>query len=160
MKCLECGGRMAVRRENHRYDACGLAGVTLLRVEVARCPDCGEYEVMIPAIEQLHRKIAWTVVEKRARLAPAEIRYLRKYLGLSGADFAAHMGTRPETVSRWENGTAQMGPVADRLLRAMVVIKEPVKEYSIETLRTVARAAGAPVRVQLRKAGQRAWAVA
>jgi DNA-binding transcriptional regulator YiaG len=39
--------------------------------------------------------IAHAVIAKRERLTPAEIRFLRKFLGWSGADFAAHVGTTP-----------------------------------------------------------------
>jgi putative transcriptional regulator len=134
MKCLACGGLMKTRRENYRYTASGLPHVTLQGVEVSRCPRCGEVEVAIPRIETLHRTIAHALIRKRARLAPEEIRYLRKYLGWSGADFAAHMGATPETVSRWEHGTAPMGAAADRLLRLMVVTKAPVTDYSLALL--------------------------
>ncbi len=115
MKCTTCGSKMSARRENYRYDASGLPGVTLAGVEVRRCAECGEHEVVIPSIEELHRAIVKVLVGKSERLAPTEIRFLRKYLGFSGADFAAHVGTTPETVSRWENGAAPMGVTADRL---------------------------------------------
>ena len=125
---------METRRENYHYTASGLPHVTLQQVEVSRCPVCGETEVAIPHIEALHRAIAAVLVQKRARLAPEEIRYLRKYLGWSGVDFAAHMGVTPETVSRWERGTTPMGGQADRLLRLLVVNLAPVQNYSADRL--------------------------
>ena len=70
-------------------------------------PKCGEHEVAIPRIEDLHRTIAQAVIAKRERLTPAEIRFLRKFLGWSGADFAAHVGTTPETVSRSKTAAHQ-----------------------------------------------------
>jgi len=85
-------------------------------------------------IEQLHRAIALAVVAKRPRLTGAEIRFLRKYLGWSGADFAKHMGVTPDSVSRWENEREQMGAVADRLLRLMVATRAPVSEYPLDAL--------------------------
>jgi putative zinc finger/helix-turn-helix YgiT family protein len=139
MLCMACGAEMKTGRENFRYDACGLPGVTLIGVEVSRCPECGEYEVAIPHIEDLHKAIAQALIRKMSRLTPAEIRYLRKYLGWSGADFAKHMGTTPATVSRWETGTDPIGPVADRLLRLMVVTKDPVSNYSLELLTTITK---------------------
>jgi len=120
MNCLVCGSRMKSKRENYRYDAVGLAGITLQGVEVTRCGKCGEYEVAIPRIEDLHQTIAQAVISKKERLTPAEIRFLRKHLGWTGAEFAAHFGAARETVSRWENGSTPMGPTADRLLRMMV----------------------------------------
>ncbi len=90
--------------------------------------------MVIPKIEQLHRAIALAVVSKRPRLTAHEVRFLRKYLGWSGADFAKHMGVTPESVSRWENEREQMSPVADRLLRLMVVTRAPVSEYPLDSL--------------------------
>jgi putative zinc finger/helix-turn-helix YgiT family protein len=120
MKCVECGETMRTRKENYRYDECGLEHVTLVGLDVARCPDCGNFEVSIPHIEELHRLIARALIDKRTRFRGEEVRFLRKSLGWSGADFARHMGVAEETVSRWENDAAPIGPQADRLLRLMV----------------------------------------
>src|SRR6266850_5099937 len=109
MKCSQCGTTMKTRRENYRYDECGLTNVTLAGVSVARCPRCGNYEVSIPNIEGLHRRIARTLIEKKTRFRGEEVRYLRKSMGWSGADFARHMGVTEETVSRWENDAAPIG---------------------------------------------------
>ncbi|HVU01659.1 MAG TPA: type II TA system antitoxin MqsA family protein [Polyangiaceae bacterium] len=134
MKCEQCGGPVTVSHENYSYTASGLPNVTLVGVEVRRCTECGEHEVVIPKIEKLHRTIAMAVVGKKTRLTAEEIRFLRKYLGWSGADFARHMGVTPESISRWENEKERMNPVADRLLRLMVVTKAPVADYSLDAL--------------------------
>ena len=147
---------MKTARENFRYDACGLPGLTLVNVEVSRCPQCGEYEVAIPAIEDLHRAIAGAIVAKRTRLTPAEVRFLRKLLGWSGTDFAERIGVTPETVSRWETGAAPIGPTADRLLRLMVAFTRPIEKYSLDTLKEVAQEEPAPLRLGLR-ADERGW---
>ena len=118
---------------------------------------CGEIEVGIPGIEGLHRAIAEALIAKPARLAPEEVRFLRKHLGLSSADFAAHMGTTPEAVSRWERGRAQMGPVADRLLRTLVALQKPVKDFSIDLLRDVGKAAAKPARLRFSATGSAGW---
>ena len=84
---------------------------------------CGENAVVIPHVEELHRALACAVSTRRGRLIPDEIRYLRSYLDWSGADLARHLGVTPGTVSRWENGREAMGPVAERLLRFLVVVR-------------------------------------
>lgn len=137
MKCVVCGSPMKTKRENFRYDACGLPNVTLVGVEVSRCAQCGEFEVALEQIEDLHRAIANAVIRKPARLSAAEIKFLRKYLGWSGADFAKHIGAKPETVSRWENGSQAMGAQADRALRLMVATQQPVKDYALDTLKSI-----------------------
>lgn len=159
MKCLECGTKMESRRENIHYEAGGLPHVILQGVEVRRCPACGETETVIPAIEGLHRAIAGAFIRKRTRLAPAEIRFLRKYLGWSGVDFARHMGTKPESVSRWEHGAMPMGATADRLLRLLVATKAPVSDYSVDVL-TQVRADDEeprPIRLDLSRSHRAGW---
>jgi putative zinc finger/helix-turn-helix YgiT family protein len=139
---------MTSARENYSYAASGLPHVTLEGVEVRRCAACGEHEVVIPNIEQLHQAIANAVISKKARLASAEVRFLRKHMGWSGAEFARHVGVKPETVSRWETGKESIGPIADRLLRLMIVTKAPAREYAIETLASL-EDEFAPARVRL-----------
>ncbi len=138
LKCLQCGHDMRTTVENYRYEPVDGLVVTLAGIEVSRCPNCGEHEATIPRIEELHRKLAGVVVRKRARLVPAEIRFLRTYLGLSGTDFAKMMGVDKTTVSKWENDAQPIGPQADRLLRLMVAHSKPIDEYPIETLSDVA----------------------
>jgi putative zinc finger/helix-turn-helix YgiT family protein len=125
---------MKTRKENYRYDECGLKYVTLVGVEVSRCPKCDNYEIAIPRIEGLHRLIARVLIEKATRFTGGEVRFLRKSLGWSGSDFGKHMGVADETVSRWENDAAPIGPQADRLLRLMVAQGRLTTSYPTERL--------------------------
>lgn len=135
MKCGECGGPLTVDRNAvRRYDIGGLSHVELHGVEVSRCASCGMEDVTIPRIGQLHHMLAMHFVKQPRALAGTEIRFLRKYIGLSTADFAQCMGKARETVSRWETGKAPMGPSADRLLRVLVLTKDPPESYE-EVLR-------------------------
>lgn len=157
MTCLDCGTALTVTSETVKYDAVGLAGISLRQLEVRRCRDCGEVEYVIPDIQGLHRLIAKTVVEKKAALAADEIRFLRKYLGWSGTDFAEYMGTTPETVSRWEHGKMPMSPMADRLLRTMVMVGAPKADYSLDLLKDITpKATAKPLKVGLTRKGN-AW---
>ena len=156
MTCARCGAAMTASRENFLYTAGGLPNVTLVGVEVRRCAACGEFEVAIPRIEELHRTIARAVARKRGRLALVEIRFLRKWLGWSGVDFAAHVGVAPETVSRWENGNLQMGGPAERLLRLMVATRDPVESYSLDLLKSIDEEAASPFRLGV-QADERGW---
>ncbi len=159
MRCLQCGGKVAVRRENHRYGASGLRGITLVGVPVRRCVRCDEFEVVIPKIVELHRLIASALTRKKARLAPAEIRFLRQQLGWSGRDFAEHFGVAAGTVSRWENGPAKMSAQADRLLRLMVAHFQPTEAYSLDILKDLARGRATPLRLDVR-VGRQGWSCA
>lgn len=149
LNCFGCGHAMTTGRENVKYDESGLPGVTLVDVEVSRCGHCGQYEVAIPRIEELHRVMATAVVRKSARLTPAEIRFLRTALGWSGRELADHMGAAPETVSRWEHGKAPIGPQADRLLRLMVLHRTSPESFDVSDLKGVAAQAPADLRTRL-----------
>ena len=71
MNCIQCEGPMTSRRESYDYSACGLP-VVLDGVVVHRCARCGEHEVALPRIEELHRVIARHVIRKPMRLSPAD----------------------------------------------------------------------------------------
>jgi putative zinc finger/helix-turn-helix YgiT family protein len=128
MKCAACGSdRVEVVRRDYEYDA--LPGVVLKGLQWRICSDCGDESVAIPAPSKLNRHLVEILTKRANALLPAEIRFIRKYLGWSGSDFAHAFGVTPETVSRWENGKARMGGVAERLLRVLAVSEEPVASY-------------------------------
>lgn len=133
MNCMQCGSKMKTKRESYLYDQGGMK-VTLVGVPVHRCPECGDFEVEISRIEELNCTLAGTIIRKSTRLSPVEIRFLRKSLGWSGADFARQIGVDPATVSRWETGAQDMGQVADRFLRLLVSVRTPVENYSLDEL--------------------------
>lgn len=155
MNCMECGGQMKVERGTHKYVECGLDTITLVNVEIRTCAQCGEREVVIPKMPELHRLIARLVADKDGPLAPKEIRFLRKYLGLSGADFAKRIQVSPETLSRWENGKADMGRPYEGLLRLMVFNQVPVTHYPTEKLQRIEEGKRSPLRVRIQHSTKR-----
>lgn len=134
MKCPECRTLTTSTQEAYKDRECGLSYVTLRNVTIDRCPSCGEVVVSIPRISELHKVLSFAVASKPSRLEGAEIRFLRKYLGWSGVQFANIMGVAPETVSRWENDSTPMGQTAERMIRLMVFRLEPVEKYPTEDL--------------------------
>jgi len=153
MKCTECGGEMQIRKGTFKHKALGLPNVTLAGVEIRTCKECGEEEVVIARAEELNRTIVRLIVGKAGRLAGPEIRFLRKFIGWSGSDFARHFGVEPTTISRWENGHEPIGTAADRLLRLSVAYGKPVASYEDTPLESVLDAVrskdATPVRLKL-----------
>ena len=162
MKCPNCGTPgFAGKRQSYQYRESGLDGVTLLNVEVRRCAPCGEEEVVIPGIDELHRTIAHLLSRKPGRLLGKEIRFLRSYLGRSSKDFAAIIGSAPESLSRWEHDKAEMPRSAEQLLRVLVFNQKPQEEYPEQLLVPPARPTpvrAAKMRVKPGKAQQ--WVAA
>jgi len=149
-KCRNCGkAEMAARMETYLYKESGLPNVVLVGVEVRRCPACGHHELVLPRVTDLHRTIAYALIHKHSRLSGPEVRYLRKYLGWSGADFARHVGVDPSTVSNWENDKDPIGSASDRLLRLMVAHRAPVDDYSLEELTKIENEQTPPLEVRV-----------
>ena len=105
--------------------------MVLVDVKIRTCAECGFGSVAIPKLARLHEALAVSLSKATHQLSPGEIRFLRKYLGWSGQDFARHFGVSPETVSRWENGKKPMGATAERLLRMSALTLDPVQEYPL-----------------------------
>jgi putative zinc finger/helix-turn-helix YgiT family protein len=140
--CFNCGHKMRTRRENVPF--LGLPGIVLVGVPVSRCPNCGEYEIAIPNIDELHRVLALRVIEESGRLTGAEIKFLRTVLDYTSAEFARLIGSSPVTISRWEHGVQPIGHHADALVRALVLLRVGVG-LDREQIEKLARAA-APAR--------------
>lgn len=134
MNCRNCSAKMKETTENYRYKESGLDNVMLADIKIRRCPDCGDVCVSIPGMEELHQEIACAVARKAGHLNPAEVRFIRKYLGFSGADFAKRMGVTPETVSRWESGAKPLGPISERMVRLAALAMTPVRNYDLSEL--------------------------
>ncbi len=157
-KCRTCGeGETKTSTENHLYVESGLPNVVLAGVNVRRCAKCGAFEVLLPRVTELHRVIANAVIHKPARLSGAEVKFLRKHLGWSGADFAAHMGVDPTTVSAWENERKPFGTSSDRLLRLMIARQAPIEDYSLDDLTKIADRQEPPRKVEIRPRGDHGW---
>lgn len=148
-KCLDCGHEMTVHRENYKYAPPELPGVTLVDIRMIRCAYCGEALLETPRLSELVRTRMLALVRKRARLTPLEVRYLRTGLKWSGRELAVHMGTTPETISRWEKGKLPIGIQADRLLRLMMACEKDLP-FRLSDLRNVATEPAADLRLRLR----------
>lgn len=132
MKCFECGvGKMSTNSDAYRYYESGLPNVILHGVTVHRCKECGAEYVSIPDLEGLHRILALAIISQDGRLSPAEVRYLRKTLGWSGADFARKFHVTQSAVSRWESerATTRMSKANELLLRDMVARGKKIEDY-------------------------------
>lgn len=135
MKCSMCGAKMeSATVTNFHYSLSGLSKVYLNGIKIHRCKnhECGEEEIEIQNIVELHNLLAEITAKQENKLVPEEIRFLRTHLGYSGVDFARKVGVDASTVSRWENGKAPMGETAEKLLRMMIIFKTaPIGDYEL-----------------------------
>lgn len=118
IKCGACGeATEACTGQDYHYTESGLDNVYLSNIELRVCESCGEVTPRIPRINRLHETIAKALALKPYPLSGAEVRFLRKQLGLKAKEFAAHLRVDASTYSRWENGDQQIGGQSDALIR-------------------------------------------
>lgn len=120
-QCSNCGANARVVRGRYKFVESGLKNVELLGIDVIRCPKCKNVDPIIPNVNDLMRLLAVAVLSKPARLKGAEVRFLRKYLGMTGAEFSKLIHVDKGTLSKWENDEDPIGEQSDRLIRAVTL---------------------------------------
>ena len=136
MKCVTCDNPVPLKQRlaTVKYKESGLDNVTLHGVEYHKCDRCGEEYFGYGDMERLHQLIAGLLIEKKSLLAGKEIRFLRTYLGYSGAVFAKFTDYTPESISRMENEKMEIKKTFDRLVRSLVLDKLPDREYDLHDM--------------------------
>ncbi|MBZ5562285.1 MAG: hypothetical protein LAP13_07670 [Acidobacteriia bacterium] len=119
--CSNCGAEAHVSRGRYRFQESGLPNVVLRDIEMIRCPKCHNTDPVIPHLNELMRAIALRVIAKKCLLTGQEIRFLRKYLGMTGEAFCNLLHVDRATLSKWENDEDPVGPQSDRLIRVITI---------------------------------------
>ena len=120
--------------EPYRYRQCGLDGIFLLNGYEWHEHD-GARHVSITDIDGLHTAIGRHLVLHRQALAPQEIKFLRKTLGLSQAELAEDLGKTSQSVARWEKGVNDIPTSAEKLLRAIYFARTATSDADLQQLR-------------------------
>lgn len=153
MKCRVCEqSEMQGIQENYHYRECGLDNVTIVGITILKCSECGNVMPLIPNIEGLHDTLAQAIIRQNGPLTAAEIVFLRKSLGWSGAHFAKHMHCDKSQVSKWEHGKVEMSKPYDLLLREKVASGKKITDYHSEELVWRRHVKPRPLRLQLQQA--------
>lgn len=131
MRCVMCDNKKGLKksRATIKYKECGLDNVTLHGVECHKCDQCGEEYYGFGDQEQLHSLISRALIFKKGILNGKELRFLRTFLGLSGAMFAARVAVSKETISRFETGSRPISKTFDILVKSLVANKLPDRDY-------------------------------
>jgi DNA-binding transcriptional regulator YiaG len=129
--CSDCGKEKRIITGNYRFNEVGLP-VVLVNVELVECKECGTVEPIIPDVNGLMNVIAFAVIAHPCKLTGAEIKFLRKYLGIGGDEFSKLANVDRTTLSKWENNQQGIGKNSDRLIRFLVVSKSPELRKQIE----------------------------
>jgi putative transcriptional regulator len=119
--CCACEGPADVIRGDYQYKESGLENVTLSGIDLIRCRRCGNVDPVIPRLRALHRALALAVASQPFRLQGEDVRYLRKYLGMTQDKFAELLHIHKSSLSKWENNEDKIGEQSDRLIRTVVL---------------------------------------
>lgn len=119
--CSDCGSEASVERGTYRFRESGLDNVVLKGIEIIKCPACGNEDPIIPNLDGLLRVLAVAIVTNTFPLTGTEVRYIRKYLGMSGEQFARILHTDKSTLSKWETGAISIGSKSDLLIRSVAL---------------------------------------
>jgi DNA-binding transcriptional regulator YiaG len=111
-----------------RYDATALIGLSVVLIngakQIIEAAGEGKTEtyVEIPNMDELSAAAAMVRCLMPQKLRGAEIRAIRKILGMTAREFSEAMGekTAIETISRWENEAEFAGGYAEKLIRIAV----------------------------------------
>ena len=100
----ECNEKSLVKQEgDYHYLESSLPNVYLRNVKWYKCKECQRTEAVIPKIGQLHRCIAWRIIQKPTLLKGLEVRFLRKMMRAEQSSFAGLLGINRNELSSLEN---------------------------------------------------------
>ena len=119
--CSACEAPAEVVRGDYPYKESGLKNVTLSGIDLIRCRKCGNVDPVIRCINDLHQALALAVASQPFRLQGEDVRYLRKYLGMTQDKFAELLHIHKSSLSKWENNEDKIGEQSDRLIRTVVL---------------------------------------
>jgi len=121
----QCGETSIVVRGDYLFVESGLDNVVLRNVKLLKCERCGSVTPLLSKINELTQIIACALVLKPSELTGKEIRFLRKYIGLTGEQFGKKLGLTKEHVSRIENERHPVGSQTERLIRYVSISADP-----------------------------------
>ena len=78
--------------------------------------------VAVPDAEELAAAVALALCFMPTRLTGAEVRFIRRVMGMTGQELAAAVEMDPATLSRWEHGKQEVGGWADKAVRMAAVL--------------------------------------
>ncbi len=150
IECTNCGASARVVRGSYDFAESGLKRVRLQGIEMIVCDQCGNVDPIIPRVNDLMRVLAVAVIAKPYRLTGDEIRFLRKYLRMTGDEFGRLLHINRTNLSKWENGEDKVGAQSDRLIRAIALsLGEGLKGKLEEVIRKFPEIQDEPVDVRI-----------
>lgn len=139
IRCSVCSQGTLSPKLVARYDVGGLIGLHRVVLEdstLSVCDRCGAVSVPGEVLERVMDGLAAFMAQRVPELAPAEARYLRKYLGATQEELSRRLGVHRTTVARWEVGEGPVPRDGSTALRALAALhlagKDPSRARELE----------------------------
>jgi HTH-type transcriptional regulator / antitoxin MqsA len=137
--CPECGG--CIVRARHTFDVHIGRRTVAVEGEYARCTGaCAEFHFAAGEMDAVLSRASEVVRANEGLLSPADIKALRKRIGLTQPQLEHLLGAGLKTVTRWEKGTVIQNGAADTLLRLLRDVPEALT-YLLRARKVVPRTA-------------------
>ena len=121
--CDSCNGKIkTLKRQTYQFIESGLDNVYLENITIEKCQNCDVVSPLLPKLGKLLETLACAVLLQPFPLCGADIKLLRKHLGLKAKEWAVLLRVDVSTLSRWENGEQQIGSQSDAWIRALFVL--------------------------------------
>jgi len=115
--------------------------------------------IAIPNSEELAAAVALSLCFMPTRLLGAEVRFIRRVMGMTGQELASAVEMDPATLSRWENGKQDVGAWADKAFRMAAVLRlqdrapgSHLRPEDVVTLNLIPRPIGSHPLIEVRRA--------
>ncbi len=131
-ECSHCGAEAKVVRGSYDFTESGLKNVRLRGIEMVQCDRCGNVDPIISRMADLLRVLAQSVAFKPYRLTGDDVKYLRKHLRMTAEQFSRLLHVDRVTLSKWENNEDKIGAQSDRLIRLIVLAKDPALRQTVK----------------------------
>ena len=122
--CSNCGQPAHIERGDFAFICQEGLNVHLYDLDLVVCQACGNVDPVIPRLNEVMRAIAQRIVSKRYRLTGAEVRFLRKHIGMTAEVFSRLLHVDKTTVSKWENDEDPVGEQSDLLIRSVALLED------------------------------------
>ncbi len=124
-QCSNCGTMAPVLLDrDYQLDGMGFP-VLLRKIDIIKCPSCGNIDPIIPNMDDMMHSVAMAVICHPCKLTGEKIRFLRKFVGKSGDEFARLIHVDHTHLSKIENGHVSVGNPLDKLIRLLVLNMSP-----------------------------------
>jgi putative zinc finger/helix-turn-helix YgiT family protein len=121
--CPECGG--CIVRARHTFDVHIGRRTVAVDGDYARCAgNCAEFYFAAGEMDAVMTRATEVIRADEGLLTPADIKALRKRIGLTQPQLEHLLGAGLKTVTRWEKGAVIQNGATDTLLRLIRDVPE------------------------------------